>query len=137
MFSVRQKRELAEKVQAILRETNHPELPKGEIQFSLHVDGAESWSWADIRNNGAVSEPGANPWNEAQDKRLVRENGTGEGICPKCSRRVQTVYRYRDLDLENPTVNVPNVLVSVCQECDAIVSVPWQSNQEMRNREAK
>jgi hypothetical protein len=69
MFSVRQKREIADKVQAILRETNHPELPAGEIRFSLHVSGAESWSWADIKNNGAVTEPGINPWNERQDKR--------------------------------------------------------------------
>lgn len=67
MFSVKQKREIAEAVQKILRETNHPELPTGEIQFLLHVDGAESWSWADIRNNGAVTEPGVNPWNEKQD----------------------------------------------------------------------
>ncbi len=66
MFSVAQKREIADRVQAILRETNHPELPAGEIQFALHVDGAESWSWADIRNNGAVGTPGVNPWNEAQ-----------------------------------------------------------------------
>ena len=68
MFSVRQKREIAEKVQQALRETGHPELPAGEIQFHLHVDGAESWSWADIRNNGTVIDPGVNPWNEAQDK---------------------------------------------------------------------
>lgn len=71
MFSVRQKREIADAVQKILRDTNHPELPKGEIQFSLHVVGAELWSWADIRNNGAVLNPNvfANPWNEKQDKR--------------------------------------------------------------------
>lgn len=67
MFSVRQKREIADAVQKILRETNHPELPKGEINFLLHVDGAESWSWADIRNNGAVSKPDVNFWNERQD----------------------------------------------------------------------
>ena len=67
MFSVRQKREIADAVQRILRETNHPELPEGEIQFRLHVEGAESWSWADIRNNGAVAEPDVNPWNEQQD----------------------------------------------------------------------
>jgi hypothetical protein len=67
MFSVRQKREIAEAVQRILRETNHPELPAGEIQFHLHVKGAESWSWADIRNNGAVAKPDVNPWNEGQD----------------------------------------------------------------------
>ena len=67
MFSVRQKREIAEKVQAILRATGHPELPAGEISFHLHVDGAASWSWADIKNNGAIAAPGVNPWNELQD----------------------------------------------------------------------
>ena len=67
MFSIRQKREIADKVQAILQETGHPELPLGEIQFSLHVDGAEPWSWADIRNNNAVENPGVNSWNERQD----------------------------------------------------------------------
>ena len=66
MFSVQQKREIASAVQSILRSTNHSELPTGEIQFHLHVEGAESWSWADIRNNGAVTSPGVNPHNERQ-----------------------------------------------------------------------
>jgi hypothetical protein len=68
MFSLQQKRDIAQKVQEVLRATGHPELPKeGEISFSLHVDGAEAWSWADIRNNAAVEKPGINPHNEAQD----------------------------------------------------------------------
>lgn len=68
MFSVRQKREISEAVRQILAETNHPELPPdGDISFTLHVDGAASWSWADIRDNSAVDSPGVNPWNEAQD----------------------------------------------------------------------
>lgn len=67
MFSVQQKREISEKVQQILRATNHPELPQGEIRFSLHVDGAASWSWADIRNNGDITNPSSNPWNERPD----------------------------------------------------------------------
>ena len=67
MFSVRQKREISDKLQKILRETNHPELPDNEIQFLLHIDGAESWSWADIRNNGGVPDPGINPHNESQE----------------------------------------------------------------------
>jgi len=69
MFSVQQKREISDAVQKILRDTNHPELPSNEIQFLLHVDGAESWSWADIKNNGQVATPSINPWNEIQDKR--------------------------------------------------------------------
>lgn len=68
MFSIRQKREISDKVQKVLRETNHPELPEDEIQFLLHVDGAESWSWADIKNNGSVNNLSINPWNEQQDK---------------------------------------------------------------------
>ena len=65
MFSVQQKRDIAEKVQVILRETGHPELPEDEIQFKLHIYGAVEWSWADIQNNGAVETPHVNRHNEA------------------------------------------------------------------------
>lgn len=71
MFSVRQKREIADEVQKILKKTNHPELPDGEIKFHLHVDGKESWSWADIVNNSAVTNPSVNPFNEMQDRNKV------------------------------------------------------------------
>ena len=67
MFSVEQKRDIADAVQKILKATDHPELPEGEITFRLHVvgvHGAGSWSWADICNNGAVGNPGVNPHNE-------------------------------------------------------------------------
>ena len=67
MFSVRQKRNIADAVQKILRDTNHPELPKGEINFILDVSGAGDWSYASIRNNGDVDDPSVNPWNERQD----------------------------------------------------------------------
>jgi len=68
MFSVRQKREISDKVQEILRQTGHPELPATEIRFQLDVKGASSWSWAHIENNGAVENPSINPHNESQDK---------------------------------------------------------------------
>lgn len=67
MFSIRQKRAIADAVQKILRDTNHPELPAGEIQFVLHVNGNSPLSYAVICNNGAVPDPGVNPHNERQD----------------------------------------------------------------------
>lgn len=76
MFSVREKRSIADKVQQILRETHHPELPEGEIEFSLNVRGVEAWAWADIRNNGAIEVPEINPWNESQDS--IKENQNGK-----------------------------------------------------------
>ena len=67
MFSVKQKREIADKIQKILRDTNHPKLPKEEIEFFIHVKGSCEGSWADIHNNKAVSDPSINLWNELQD----------------------------------------------------------------------
>ncbi len=68
MFSVRQKREISEQIQQLLSETNHPELPDGEITFIITIRGASPMSWANIQNNGAVSNPSVNPWKEIQDK---------------------------------------------------------------------
>lgn len=53
MLSPKVKQEIANKVQAILQQIDDDELPDGEIQFILHVDGAEGWSWANIRNSSA------------------------------------------------------------------------------------
>lgn len=65
MFSVKQKREISEAVQRILRETGHDELPKtGEIRFTLIVEGPKSRAWANIRNNGAVDTPSSMSWTE-------------------------------------------------------------------------
>jgi len=71
MFSVRQKREISDAVQKILQDTNHPELPDGEVEFHLHVVGAESWSWANIKNNGVIKTSEVNPWNEVMDNEKV------------------------------------------------------------------
>ncbi len=77
MFSVMQKRDISDAVQKILRATRHPELPEvDEIQFTLHVDGNESWSWADIKNNGSVGTPGMNPHNELMAS-IPEEEGRG------------------------------------------------------------
>ncbi len=69
MFSVKQKRDISAKIQQIIRDTNHPELPEGEILFRIKIQGKESWSYADIQNNGSVPFPDVNPHNEAQDKK--------------------------------------------------------------------
>ena len=58
MFSPELKKEISDAVQEILQNTKHGELPIGEVNFLLHVDGAESWSWANIKNNGSVNESG-------------------------------------------------------------------------------
>ena len=66
MFSVKEKQKIAAEIEKLLLDLNHPEMPNEKPKFHLHVDGAESWSWADIRPNWEYGdkEPGVNPWNE-------------------------------------------------------------------------
>ena len=67
MFSVAEKRFLAETIESALLSLKHPEMPTEQLSFALHVDGKEKWSWADIDPNwvheGSNPNP-PNPWNE-------------------------------------------------------------------------
>lgn len=58
MLSSGTKKKIADKVQEILQNIEDDELPyDGEISFILHIDGRESWSWANIRNRGDIELP--------------------------------------------------------------------------------
>lgn len=57
MLSTGAKKYIADEVQKILQKILDKELPEGEISFILHVDGAQDWSWANIRNNSARNIP--------------------------------------------------------------------------------
>ena len=56
MFSKSEKQMIANKIEEILLDLNHPEMPDEKPKFKLHVDGAEGWSWADIKPNWAFNE---------------------------------------------------------------------------------
>ncbi len=51
MFSPKEKQYIAKEIERILIELDHPEMPVTKPYFKLHVDGEESWSWADIVPN--------------------------------------------------------------------------------------
>lgn len=55
MFSIEDKQYIARELEKILLGLNHPEMPKEKVNFKLHVDGAEDWSWADIVPNHDAS----------------------------------------------------------------------------------
>lgn len=66
MFSMAEKRKIAEEIEKLLLSFNHPEMPDKKPDFKIHIDGKESWSWADIEPNWKYDDqkPGINPWNE-------------------------------------------------------------------------
>lgn len=75
MFSREEKMKIAAAVEKVLLDINHPEMPKERPSFHLHVDGKESWSWADIMPNwtyeGKV--PESSEWNE-KARKILPEN---------------------------------------------------------------
>jgi hypothetical protein len=67
MFSLAEKQMIASKIEQILLDLKHPEMPKEKPMFRLQVNGREGWSFADIKPNWTFNEnnkPGVNPWNE-------------------------------------------------------------------------
>ena len=76
MFSVAQKQQIAAAVEKTLLGFNHPEMPKERPSFKLHVNGKESWSWADIEPNWTYEskKPGVNPFNEMVAEQMNNES---------------------------------------------------------------
>jgi hypothetical protein len=74
MFSLKEKAKIAAAVEKALLEIRHPEMPDSNPKFSLHVDGKESWSWADIEPNWVYNDniKSATP---AWKKKFIRRNG--------------------------------------------------------------
>ncbi len=67
MFSVQEKKEIARKIEELLLELSHPEMPDEKLKFLLQVHGKEPWSWANIEPNWFFEdgkEMGYNPFNE-------------------------------------------------------------------------
>lgn len=69
--------------------------------------------------------------------RILQEGDTGTAICPNCERRVQIRYEYRPFRLEETGVEVENVLLGVCQQCDESVTVPAQSTPKLKAARTK
>ena len=67
MFSVKEKQYLAQEIEKLLLSLKHPEMPTEKPKFTLHVEGKERWSFAQIEPNwtfGGEHPPTANLWNE-------------------------------------------------------------------------
>lgn len=53
-------------------------------------------------------------------------------LCPSCERRMEVVFRRRDVTLSAPDVTATDVLVAVCVGCDGIALIPHQSAPKLR-----
>lgn len=63
---------------------------------------------------------------------VLQAGDTGEAICSECEERVPIHYEYRTFHLDETDVDVENVLVGVCDQCDETVTVPAQSTPKLK-----
>ena len=73
----------------------------------------------------------------ARDMKLWKEGDTSFAVCSQCKKRVATYFERREVDLKKPRVLVPDVLVAVCDECDSIAAVPYQSSHRLNEVRAR
>jgi hypothetical protein len=140
MFSIQQKRDISDAVQKVLRATMHPELPvSGEISFDLHVRGAESWSYADIKNNGAVGDPGMNPHNELMDS---LPEGEARGLIEKGKKLAESIATGGFPDPRNTPEDFMKELITgelkqLSGRLSALVKAVEGFAQDVRNSETR
>ncbi|CAI0767682.1 Uncharacterised protein [Serratia quinivorans] len=64
--------------------------------------------------------------------RIVKEGDTRSVLCQNCGRTMAT-YRLRDVDFSDRCGTVRNILAAVCNQCNAVVSVPAQSTPRIKS----
>ena len=76
MFSMKEKQLIAAKIEDLLLNLNHPEMPKEKPLFTLKVFGKENWSYAEIAPNWMFTKdvlPNINPFNE-KAREILKED---------------------------------------------------------------
>lgn len=65
------------------------------------------------------------------EMKIVKEGDKKQVICSNCGLASAT-YELRDIDFSDQSGTVKNVLASVCESCDQVVSIPKQSTAKVR-----
>ncbi|HBL7240823.1 hypothetical protein I5L21_11740 [Serratia liquefaciens] len=64
--------------------------------------------------------------------KIVKEGDTRAVLCHHCGKSIAT-YRLRDVDFSDRRGTVKNILAAVCNQCDAVASVPAQSTPQIKS----
>lgn len=55
-----------------------------------------------------------------------------QAICEHCKSLVPTTFKYRDVPFDDGSGSVKDILVAVCDNCDAVVAIPAQSTPAIK-----
>lgn len=74
MFSMAEKKKIAEAVEKVILSLNHPEMTTEKVDFTLHVVGKEEWNYAEIFPNWTFDKknpPTSTEWNETLSREIL------------------------------------------------------------------
>jgi len=63
--------------------------------------------------------------------KTVKAGDKSKAICHECECVVETTFMKRDVALSDSSAIVDNLLVAVCNNCDAVVALPHQSSKHV------
>lgn len=63
---------------------------------------------------------------------IWREGDRSEAICHGCRKRVETRFEVRSVRLPESGIDVPDVLVAVCDACGETAAIPAQSSPKLK-----
>ena len=65
---------------------------------------------------------------------MFKENDKSKAICNVCEKVVSTTLKIRDVKTSDTKKVIKDILVSVCDECEATVAIPAQSTPEIKKQ---
>lgn len=68
--------------------------------------------------------------------RIVKEGDTRQVICHNCGKS-QATYLLRDVNFNDKSGTVKNILAAVCNNCNEVVSIPAQSTPKIKEEYEK
>jgi dynactin complex subunit len=65
--------------------------------------------------------------------KTVKTGDKSKAICHECECVVETTFMIRDVALSDNSAIVENLLIAVCNNCDAVVALPQQSSKQVNH----
>ena len=64
--------------------------------------------------------------------KVYKAGEKSKAVCEGCKATVATTFTYRDVPFDDGTGIVKDILVSVCESCEAVVAIPAQSTPAIK-----
>lgn len=62
----------------------------------------------------------------------LKSGDKSKALCHNCKYLVSTTFQFRNVPFSDTGEIAKNILAGVCDECDSVVSIPYQSTPDIK-----